>query len=112
MSVFGEKGSHSLSNFLQIHFFLNFVNFDHIFTTYNQINDRNIWFAKVTIIIIMVAQVLLYNWVEQSRRICSKFRKLKYFFKSIVNIIKLSPNITYNCFNTKGINILQGYILV
>ena len=55
MSVFGENDSRRLSNFLQTHIFWKF---DHISRTYNQINYRNIWFAKVIIILIMTAQVL------------------------------------------------------
>ena len=55
LSVFGENNSHHLSNFLQTHIFWKF---DHISKTYNQINYRNIWFAKVTIILLMIAQVL------------------------------------------------------
>ena len=46
LSTFGENDSCCLTNFL------------HISRTYNQINCRNIWFAKVTIILIMMAQVL------------------------------------------------------
>ena len=53
--VFGEDDSCHLSNFLQT---LIFWIFDHISRTYNQINYRNICFAKVTIILTMVAQVL------------------------------------------------------
>ena len=55
LSVFGENDSRRLSSFLQTHIFWKF---DHISRTYNQINYRNIWFAKVTIILIMMAQVL------------------------------------------------------
>ena len=44
LSVFGEKDSHRLSNFLQPHIFWNF---DHIFRMYNKINYRSIWFLKV-----------------------------------------------------------------
>ena len=58
MSVFGENDSRCLSNFLQTHIFWNF---DHISRTYNQINYRNIWFAKVIIILIMTAQVLFFD---------------------------------------------------
>ena len=49
--VFGENDF----NFLQNHIFWNF---DHISRIYNQTNHRNIWFSKVTIILIMIAQVL------------------------------------------------------
>ena len=52
--VFGEDDSCHLSNFLQT---LIFWIFDHISRTYNQINYRNICFAKVTIILTMMAQV-------------------------------------------------------
>ena len=54
-SVFGENNSRHLFNVLQTHIFWKF---DHISRTYNQINYRNIWFAKVTGILIMMAQVL------------------------------------------------------
>ena len=56
--VFCENGSHHLSNFLQSHIFWKF---DHISRTYNQINYRNIWFAKVAIILLMIAQVLSFD---------------------------------------------------
>ena len=49
MSVFGENDSRRLSDF------------DHISRVYNQINYRNISFAKVTIILIMMAQVLFFD---------------------------------------------------
>ena len=58
MLVFGENDSRRLSNFLQTHIFWKF---DHIFKTYNQINYRNIWFAKVSMILIMMAQVLFFD---------------------------------------------------
>ena len=58
MSVFGENDSHRLSDFLQTHIFWNF---DHISRIYNQINYRNIWFPKVIIILIIMAQVLFFN---------------------------------------------------
>ena len=53
--VFGENDSRCLSNFLQTHIFRKF---DHISRTYNQINSRNIWFAKVIILLLMTTQVL------------------------------------------------------
>ena len=53
MSVFGENNSRCLSKLLQSHIFWNV---DHISGTYNQINCRNIWFAKV-IILILTAQM-------------------------------------------------------
>ena len=55
LSVFGKNGSRRVSNFLQTH---NFWKFDHIFRTYNQNNYKKIWFTKVTIIFIMMAQEL------------------------------------------------------
>ena len=58
LSVFAENDSRRLSNFLQTHIFWKF---DHISRNYNQINCRNIWFAKVTIIPIMMAQVLFFH---------------------------------------------------
>ena len=58
MLVFGENDSHRLSNLLQTHIFWKF---DHISGTYNQINYRNIWFGKVTIVLIMMAQVLFFD---------------------------------------------------
>ena len=57
LSVFGEDNSRCLFNFLQTHIFWNF---DRISGTCNQINYRNISFAKV-IILIMTAQVLLFD---------------------------------------------------
>ena len=41
--VFGKNDSRCLSHFFEIHIFLNF---DHIYRTCNQINYRDIWFAK------------------------------------------------------------------
>ena len=58
LSVFGENDSRHLCNCLQTHIFWNF---DHIFRICNQINSRNIWFPKITIIIIMTVQVLFSN---------------------------------------------------
>ena len=57
MSVFGENDSCRLSSSWQTHIF---GKFDHISRTYNQINYRNIWFAKVAIILIIMAQVLFW----------------------------------------------------
>ena len=62
LSVFGENDSRRLSNFLQTHIFWNI---DHISRIYNQINYKNIWFPKVTIILIMTAQVLFFNGFSQ-----------------------------------------------
>ena len=62
LSVFGENDSRRLSNFLQTHIFWKF---DHISRTYNQINYRNIWFVKVTMIFIMTAQVLFSIFFRQ-----------------------------------------------
>ena len=58
MSVFGENNSRCLSNILQTHISWNF---GHIFRTYNHINYRSIWFAKVIIVFIMTAQVLFFD---------------------------------------------------
>ena len=55
MLVFGKNGSHGLPKFLQIHIFWKF---DHICSSYNQINYRNIWFAKVIIFLFITAQAL------------------------------------------------------
>ena len=55
MLVFGKNDSRRLSNFLQSHIFWKF---DRIFRTCNEITYRNIWFAKVIIILIMMTQVL------------------------------------------------------
>ena len=53
--VFGENDCHILSNFWQTHIFWEC---DHISRTYHQINYRSIWFSKVTVILLMMAQVL------------------------------------------------------
>ena len=58
LSVFGEKDSRRLSNFLQTHIFWNF---DHISRICNQINYRNIWFPRLIIILLITAQVLFFN---------------------------------------------------
>ena len=55
MSVFGENDSRCLSKFLKTH---TFWKFDHTSRTYNQINYRNIWFAKVIVIRLMTVQKL------------------------------------------------------
>ena len=55
MSVFGKNDSRRLHIFFQTYIFWNF---DYISRTYNQINNSTFWFAKVTIILIMIAQVL------------------------------------------------------
>ena len=55
MTVFDENDSRRLYDFLQTHIFWKF---DHISITYNHINYRNISFEKVTVILIMMAQVL------------------------------------------------------
>ena len=61
LSLFGENHYRRLSIFLQIHIFWNHISrtCDHISRTCNQINYRNIWFEKVTMILIMMAQALL-----------------------------------------------------
>ena len=58
LSVFGENDSRCLPNFLQTH---TFWIFDHISRIYNRINYRNIWFAKVIIILIMTPQELFFD---------------------------------------------------
>ena len=58
LSVFGENDFHRSSIFLQTHIFWKF---DHISRTYNQINYWNIWFAKVTVILIMMVEVLFFD---------------------------------------------------
>ena len=58
MSVFGENDSRHLPNFLQAHIFWKF---DHISRTCNKINYRNIWFEKVAITLIMMAQVFFFD---------------------------------------------------
>ena len=58
LSVVGENDSCPLPNFLQTH---TFWKFDHISRTYNQISYRNISFAKVTMIFIMMEQVLFFD---------------------------------------------------
>ena len=58
LSVFGKSDSRCLSHFLQTRIFWKF---DHISRTSNQINYRNIWFAKLIIILIVMAQVLFFG---------------------------------------------------
>ena len=55
LSIFSENYSRCLSNFLQTHIFWNF---GHVSRICYIIDYRNIWFAKVIIILIMTAQVL------------------------------------------------------
>ena len=66
LSVFGENDPRRLSNFLETHFFWKF---DHISRTHSQINNRNIWFAKVTIILIMMVQAHLLIFYPKKIRI-------------------------------------------
>ena len=56
--VFGKNNSCCLSKFLQTHIFWNF---NHISRIYNQINYRDIWFAKEMIILTMTVQVPFYD---------------------------------------------------
>ena len=55
LSILGQNNSRRLSNFLETRIFWKF---DHISRIYNQIIKRNIRFAQVTIILIMIEQVL------------------------------------------------------
>ena len=64
--VFGENDSSCLWNFLKTYIFWIF---DHIYRTYNQIKYRNIWFAKVIIILLMTAQVLF--WMFFLKKSCT-----------------------------------------
>ena len=57
LSVFGEKDSCYLSNFLQTD---SFWKFDQVSRPLNQINYRNIWFIKVIVTFIMAAQVFFF----------------------------------------------------
>ena len=50
--------------FLKLIFFKTFI----IFLTYNQINNSNIWFAKVTIILIPIVQVLFSVFFSKKTR--------------------------------------------
>ena len=62
LSVFGENDSRGLSNFLwKFQKTRVFWKFAHISRTYNQINYRDIWFAKATIIFMMIAKVLFFD---------------------------------------------------
>ena len=76
MSVFGKSDSRRLSNFLQTHIFRKF---DHISRTYNQISYRNIWFAKVIIINIMMTQVLFSIFFSKKTRTLMPLSKRAYF---------------------------------
>ena len=58
LSVFGKKDSPRFYSFLETRIFWKF---DHISRPCNQINYRDIWFAKAIIILIMTAQVLFIN---------------------------------------------------
>ena len=65
LSVFGKNDSRRLSNFLRTHIFWKF---DYISRTYNQINYRNIWFAKVTTLIMMTEVFFFFGiFVEKGR---------------------------------------------
>ena len=96
MLVFGENNSRRLSNFLQTHILWKF---DHISRTCNQINCRNIWFAKVTIILIMTAQVLFFDIFSEKdphlnaveNRLDFNSRKYEFFLQKDVFVIKYIP---------------------
>ena len=57
--------SRRLSNFLQTHIFWKF---DHFPRICNQISHRNIWFPKVTIILIKMVQVLFLDHFSEKTR--------------------------------------------
>ena len=88
--AFGKNNSRPLSNFSQIHLFWKF---DHISRTYKQTNYRNIWFAKLTIILIMTEQVffpdislekaLHLNAVECNKRVCKAQKTCKAIKKTL-----------------------------
>ena len=59
MSGFCENRFRRLSNFLQTH---SFWNFDVISRNYSQIDHRNIWFTKITIILILMAKMLFFDF--------------------------------------------------
>ena len=84
LSVFGENNCCRLCNFLQTHIFWKF---DHISRTYNQINYRNIWFAKVTIIIIMMAQVFFFFLIFFSKKT-----------RTLMPLSKINGNTSYTIF--------------
>ena len=72
-SAFVENDSPCLTNFLQTHIFWKF---DHISRTYNQINYRNIWFAKVTTIVIMMAGELFSIFFSRKTRTLMSLRSM------------------------------------
>ena len=78
LSVFGEINSRCLSNFLQTHIFWKL---DHISRTYNQISYRNIWLEKLTIILIMMAQMLFFRlFFSKKTRTLTHFSPVSHFY--------------------------------
>ena len=75
LSIFSENDPHRLSNFLQTHTFWKFY---HISRTYHKINYKNIWFAKVTIILITMAQVLFSIFFSKKIRTLMPLSRLQW----------------------------------
>ena len=86
VKTFGENNSRRLSNFLETHIFWKF---DHISRTHSQINNRNIWFAKVTIILIMMTQVHFLIFFPQKTRTLMPLRIDCGYFLDYFIILKL-----------------------
>ena len=94
-----------LPNFSQTHIFWNF---DHISRTSNQINYRNIWFAKVMLILIMTAQVLFFDvffkkdpYFNAVQQLIVTFVSRKHTFTPTIPDLKLIRI----CFKTSSNNI-------
>ena len=99
MSLFGENDSLCLSNFLQTHIFWKF---DHISRTYNQINYRSIWFAKVIVILIMKTQVLFSMFFPKKTRTLTP---LRFFYFHIFS------NCLWICLLFKSLKIVLSYLI-
>ena len=101
MPVFDENDSRRLSNYLQTHIFWKFA---HISRTYNHINCRNIWFAKVTITLIMMAQMLFLIFFSKNTRTLSPL--------SCFLILEIFWHSHAGDFLTQHIRISDGALLV
>ena len=102
MLVFGENESRCLSSFLwKFQKTRAFWKFAHISRTYNQINYRDIWFAKATIIFMMMAQVLFFDIFSEKDSHLNTVVVPQFSRRKKNCLIKIFPN-EYFCPETKG----------
>ena len=91
LSVFRENESRRWSNFLQTHIFWNF---DHISRIDNQINNRNNWFPKLILNLIMTTQVLFFIDFSEKDPHLNACEKTNNKSKNVNKNIKMIPSVT------------------